>query len=449
MKTFRKTIALLLSLLLAGAMVCLLPQEARAATGPIPVLCVSIDGNGEAVGVEIGIPVKRSNGLGVFAHEGLYTSDDLIYFADIGEEGAFMTYSGSSVGVDMFNVESGDANLCYDVGFPVIGQKGKLVGFNSDLELLSYNIQVTGGSEDLNSVGMYDLEINFTKFGEFVAPVAVLDESGALIGMVVSYNGTAVYGFGPVEAAAGSGSAEPETDTPKEEEKPEEDSPEAPSRGSSEDASEEAQEESSEEPGSTGENEEASSSETTTPGKDIIHEDDDYTWLIVGGVLLVLAVVLIVLFTRKKKPIPGENHKLVFEDYPPTKPADSEYPKTKPVPEKPGWEDDTTDNEVGLFAVGVAGVLKGREYPISERGILCGREEDADVRYPAETKGVSRRHCRVFWKDGVLVLMDVGSKSGTLLRGKGPIPANEPVPVVEGDVFYLGSKENALTIRLK
>ena len=119
-------------------------------------------------------------------------------------------------------------------------------------------------------------------------------------------------------------------------------------------------------------------------------------------------------------------------------------------PKLDGWEDATTDdNGTGLFAVGVAGALQGREFPISDRGILIGRGENMDVRYPPNTKGVSRQHCKVFWKDGVLMLMDMGSTSGTLLRGKGQLPADVPVVVVEGDIFYLGSKENAMTIRLK
>jgi len=67
--------------------------------------------------------------------------------------------------------------------------------------------------------------------------------------------------------------------------------------------------------------------------------------------------------------------------------------------------------------------------------MIIGRSRSCNISYPAGTKGVSRQHCRLFWKNGTLYLMDLGSTYGTFLRGRGQIAPNVPVPVKAGDTF--------------
>ena len=97
----------------------------------------------------------------------------------------------------------------------------------------------------------------------------------------------------------------------------------------------------------------------------------------------------------------------------------------------------------------VSGPMAGQSYPISEIPLLVGRANEANIRYPADTKGVSRNHCRVFWKNGVLYIMDLGSTSGTFLRGKGKLQPSAPVPLKAQDTIYLGSKQVALQLKAR
>jgi len=101
-----------------------------------------------------------------------------------------------------------------------------------------------------------------------------------------------------------------------------------------------------------------------------------------------------------------------------------------------------------LYLCCEGGALDGRRYPVGTTTLLIGRDPSCNICYPADTKGVSRRHCEIFWKNGVLHIMDLGSTSGTFIRGKGQITANAPVAVNAGDTFYLGEKRNAFVIRM-
>lgn len=102
-----------------------------------------------------------------------------------------------------------------------------------------------------------------------------------------------------------------------------------------------------------------------------------------------------------------------------------------------------------LFLYCDGGSLSGRSYPVTEKVMTIGRDPGCDIRYPADTKGVSRRHCQVCRKGGSLILTDTGSTSGTFLRGKGRLAVNVPTAIREGDIFYLGEKRNAFRIITK
>ena len=91
--------------------------------------------------------------------------------------------------------------------------------------------------------------------------------------------------------------------------------------------------------------------------------------------------------------------------------------------------------------------MDGRIYDIGESEITFGRDPASTVRFPADTKGVSRVHCKLFWNNGTLMLMDSGSKYGTFVEGKGKLRELYPVAVQYGDIFYIGEKKNAFEIR--
>ncbi len=102
---------------------------------------------------------------------------------------------------------------------------------------------------------------------------------------------------------------------------------------------------------------------------------------------------------------------------------------------------------VRISLVGIGGQMDGRTYNVGTNDLLIGREANCAIRFAAETPGVSRRHCKLFWNNGVLMLMDTGSSNGTYLRNKGQLAANQPVALMSGDVFYVGEKKNAFELR--
>lgn len=144
--------------------------------------------------------------------------------------------------------------------------------------------------------------------------------------------------------------------------------------------------------------------------------------VVVVAVVVVAAVVVIVLMSKKKNqsPVP--------------QPPQPQPPV--PVPEA---------SKLWLAAKG--GSMNGRVYPIEQHELTIGRDASSNIRYPADTVGVSRVHAKLYWQDGQLMLMDCNSTSGTFLQRQGKLSPMTPVQVRSGDVFYIGEKINSFEIR--
>lgn len=100
----------------------------------------------------------------------------------------------------------------------------------------------------------------------------------------------------------------------------------------------------------------------------------------------------------------------------------------------------------GIQLIAVGGCMDGRKYPVGGSEITFGRDASATVAFPADAKGVSRQHCKIFWQNGTLMLMDTGSSYGTFTQA-GKLQPMKPVPVKAGDVFYIGEKKNCFKIQ--
>lgn len=128
-------------------------------------------------------------------------------------------------------------------------------------------------------------------------------------------------------------------------------------------------------------------------------------------------------------------------------------PPTEPVPQKPDVIEpeniDPHPKSSVLYLYCEGGVMDGKRYQIGTDNIIIGRDPSSNIRYPADTAGISRRHCQVFWKNGVLHIMDLGSTAGTFIRGKGKIADNIPIALNAGDTFYIGEKRNAFVLRME
>lgn len=163
--------------------------------------------------------------------------------------------------------------------------------------------------------------------------------------------------------------------------------------------------------------------------------------LIAAAVLVAAVVLAAVLFLRKKPNGNGDNVISVNPG-----PEDiSDTVLDDGTEDFSGGSTLLSGQKTAISLVCHGGYQNGRIYPVGENGVTIGRGPDNNICYPKETPGISRKHARVFWLNGQLVLLDLNSSNGTYLRS-GRIPPMQPVPVNPGDVFYLGEKVNGFEI---
>lgn len=87
----------------------------------------------------------------------------------------------------------------------------------------------------------------------------------------------------------------------------------------------------------------------------------------------------------------------------------------------------------------LSGPLKGRVYHVGVNGLMFGRDNDCNVRFPNETPGISRHHCCIRMEQGGPVLVDLRSTYGTFFGDGRQLPPNNPVWITPGNRFYLAN----------
>lgn len=102
---------------------------------------------------------------------------------------------------------------------------------------------------------------------------------------------------------------------------------------------------------------------------------------------------------------------------------------------------------VSAQLVGVRGALQGRALDFSDQ-ITIGRDPaQCNAVFPADTPGISRKHCSVRIEGNSLMITDHGSSSGTFLANGQRVPSGQWVTV--NGVFYLGSQQNMFSVSVK
>ena len=104
---------------------------------------------------------------------------------------------------------------------------------------------------------------------------------------------------------------------------------------------------------------------------------------------------------------------------------------------------------VGVVAL--EGGLKGRGFRISDTGVTIGRDPSCEAAFPVGSEGsnkVSRRHCKLYFENGRLFRVDLGSTNGTFMADGRRLAAQQPVAVKPGDRFYLDNPGNMFEIRM-
>ena len=414
---------------LALLLACLIPvrAEASGSSGQVYALgfVQGLDSEGQMVSLGTGVALVGEGGVAY-----VYTSPDIVKAEAL--QYSFITGSTSSgypltmsaqddtLQVVEWLVEINEQDPLFL--YVASAYEGQTVGFyycTADVELKTNDAVITGYYAD----GYYFLQADGVQADNMVYPAVLLDEGGFCVGIVTGPE--LIYAPLLDEAAFSSGSGSGGGGT---------------SGG-----------------GSTGEESQGGgNSDGDTSGGNGASDGGDSIWndalrgAIIGLVAAAAVYILRKIFKKGSAspdagdtapgpvPTPTPDPFSVSEEFdsvPDTVqgPRESEIP---PVQEQAGFR---------LYARG--GYMDGRIYDIGESEITFGRDPASTVRFPADTKGVSRVHCKLFWNNGTLMLMDSGSKYGTFVEGKGKLRELYPVAVQYGDIFYIGEKKNAFEIR--
>ncbi|MGM9619736.1 MAG: trypsin-like peptidase domain-containing protein [Oscillospiraceae bacterium] len=139
----------------------------------------------------------------------------------------------------------------------------------------------------------------------------------------------------------------------------------------------------------------------------------------------VIAVVLLVVLKKKKGP-----------------------QEQKAAPAVPASASAPASGDSGFRIQGVSGALEDKRFMIGRRdAVILGRDpQQCGVVFPANTPGVSARHCAVWYEDGCVYIKDLGSSHGTFLAPGRRLAAEQAVQLRPGEAFFLGSQEQSFVI---
>ena len=150
-------------------------------------------------------------------------------------------------------------------------------------------------------------------------------------------------------------------------------------------------------------------------------------WAIALIGVAVLAAVLFLLL--RKKPKKADSH-----------PAASSAPAAS-----------KSADDYGYRIQGVSGALEGKRFsvPAGKKTLIGRNPKECGISVPADTPGVSGKHCAVWIEKGAVYLMDLSSSHGTFLAPGKRLAANEAVKLQEGDVVWLGSESQSFVLAKK
>ena len=442
--------------------------RARAAEQDVVGIVMAYDASDEYITGGAAVAMKMGDDLIYIFSADTIVSDNASYYVFVGEKQNYrVTYSGTSTETEsaLFKLteNASDAKfLDYESAYK--GEEVTLHYVSKDGNLTERTLPITiTGCEELEKRYIFDYSssqeaVNEFKEAGFYLPAAVIDEYGSLVAMVMPSGDMVSYYVEMSRFSEGSGEDSGEIKGREDDPIPTAAPTEAPTPVPT--------------PMPTPVPTPIPTPvptpvptpiptpvPTPVPMTAPAPEPGGFPWGIVGGIIVLAGVaagVSVFLFRTKKQKTDasqgdsnderkeaGKSEITPIQPIEPTAPVEVlSDPVSPPIPEE-------KPKSVKLYLCCEGGAMDGRRYQITEDILLIGRDTSCNICYPTDTKGVSRKHCQIFWKNGVLMIMDLGSTSGTFIRGKGQIPANVPTAVKAGDIFYLGEKNNAFIIRME
>ena len=95
----------------------------------------------------------------------------------------------------------------------------------------------------------------------------------------------------------------------------------------------------------------------------------------------------------------------------------------------------------------VSGVFRGATFPIDGREVVIGRGNDGcHIRYPADTKGISRIHCSLRVENAYVILRDLGSSQGTFFEDGTKLKPRMDYRIRNDECFFLASTKERFRV---
>ena len=107
------------------------------------------------------------------------------------------------------------------------------------------------------------------------------------------------------------------------------------------------------------------------------------------------------------------------------------------------------DNGKGAYITGQSGEFEGRTFYLKQGETRIGRMgggNELEIAFASDTKGISRRHCRIRFENGRATLEDCASSYGTFLNDR-KLDPNESVTLNDGDIFWLAERKQSFVYR--
>lgn len=167
-----------------------------------------------------------------------------------------------------------------------------------------------------------------------------------------------------------------------------------------------------------------------------------------AAVIVVVAVLALAASGKKKKgavPVSGPAQYGQAQTAP-VQPAPAQFVQSAPAQQAPARPVSAQPRGSVLCLQGVSGIFAGRSVPLKNGRVRIGRNPaENDLVYPAGSPGISGKHCEIFLHEGKIFLRDTGSSYGTFAQGK-KLAANQPVPLREGETFYLANPNESFKV---
>ncbi len=159
----------------------------------------------------------------------------------------------------------------------------------------------------------------------------------------------------------------------------------------------------------------------------------------------VLVLVLVMNGKKKKGAVPASGSAQTAS----AQPVPAQFVQSAPVQQSPVRPASAQPARSVFCLQGVSGIFAGKSVPLKNGRVRIGRNPaENDLVYPAGSPGISGKHCEIFLHEGKIFVRDTGSSYGTFVQGK-KLAANQPVPLREGETFYLAKPDESFTVSRK